>query len=340
MKKTIYSLAIALAAAAGFASCNEDPVAPPVPEPEGGFESVGNGAWDKPVSAYQAVLGYTTGNTDDELWVCGYIVGWIDTDANATHTLDAVSARFTTPATVDSNMLIAMSPDETDWTKCASVQLPSGNVRNNLNLVTHPENLGKQVTIKGTTGSKYCGAYGVRSVSMFNWGDEGIYEEPQAPVPPVPGILENITFTKVANVDADTQYLLVFNGNIMAGPVVPATYSYGYLPVSTVTPDGDNIITSTVNTFYFYTAEGGYEIRDAYGRYLWWDSDPSHKSFQLTAKRGTEGMIWTVTPQEDGTVAIKNVEMNVTIQYSEQYGNVSAYSNVSMPLPVLYKRAK
>lgn len=325
--------------AIGLSSCNEDPVLPPVPIPDGGLESVGSGSWDNPISTYQAIVGF---KDPDGLpvWVTGYIVGWIDTDATASHSLNAESARFTVPTGTETNLLIAQSADETDWTKCATVQLPSGPVRNALNLSRNPGNLGKLVTIKGETGSKYCGAMGVRSVTAYNWGDEGIYEEPQEPVPPVPGIVNGVTFTRVSDIDGEGQYLLVFEGNKMAGPVEPSSYSYGYLPVKSVSPDGDNIVTSTLNSFYFYKAGEGWQIRDAYGRYVWWDSDDTHKSFQLTTNRGSEGMEWSTTSNADGTVAITNIEFNYTIQFSSQFSNVSAYKGLTTgPMPVLYKRA-
>ncbi len=71
-------------------------------------------------------------------------------------------------------MLIALDPDERDWEKCATVQLPSGAVRNALNLADNPDNQGKLVSIQGTTGATYCGAYGVKNVIAYKFGDQGI----------------------------------------------------------------------------------------------------------------------------------------------------------------------
>lgn len=169
--------------AVGLCSCNGEYDQAPVTLPEGG---IGTGAWNNPMTAYQALLGSVN---DDiaEPWVTGYIVGWIDTDV-ATVVKDA-SAKITVPATVKTNLLIASNPKETNWENMASVQLPSGAVRNALNLGDHPENLGVQVTIKGTTGSKYCGVYGVRSVSDYKFGPEGKddgSDRPQEPVDVTP----------------------------------------------------------------------------------------------------------------------------------------------------------
>lgn len=178
MKKTATYVLMLLAMLTGLASCTGDYAQPPVVLPEGG---IGNGDWDKPMTAYQAHLGSTIeGRTN--VWVTGYIVGWID--VNISNVLKAETAKFTVPAGVNTNILIAATPDEDNWEKCVPVQLPSGGVRDALNLASHPDNLGRQVTLKGQTGSKYCSAYGVRSVVDFNWGAEGKYEEPIEPVKP------------------------------------------------------------------------------------------------------------------------------------------------------------
>lgn len=371
MKKSAIYISILALVAGGLSSCNEDPVLPPVSEPPCGWDAIGDGSYEKPLSVWQVSLGYTE---PEELpvWATGYIVGWIDTDASPTFSLEQASARYTVPAGSSSNMLMCyelpweVEKDDTGapiideegyptykldedgekifiggddfWKKCITVKLTDSPYRNDLNLTNNPINLGRQVTLKGTSGGKYCGAYGLLSISNYCWGDKGVYEEPQEPVPPMPAIEENVTFNQVTEFAGPGQYLLVFDNSKMAGPVENPTYSYGYLPVKNVTPEDGKIITSTLNAYMFYEVEGGYEIRDGYGRYVWWDSDPTHKSFQLSANRGTEGDIWSVTPKTNGTFEIKNVEMGVFIQYSSNYNNVSAYTNTTGPLPALYKR--
>lgn len=167
MKNIKIYLSLLLLPLLGLASCTGDFEQPPVILPEGG---VGTGVWNNPMSCYQANLGAVNDDLN-EVWVTGYIVGWINTDIS--NVMKAEVAMTTVPATVATNMLMAADPKETDWEKMVTVQLPSGKVRNALNLKDHPENLGVEVTIKGTTGSKYCGAYGVRSVSDYNFGPEG-----------------------------------------------------------------------------------------------------------------------------------------------------------------------
>lgn len=164
----------ALGVAITLTACTGDYAQPPIVVPEGG---IGNGEWDNPMSAYQASLGAVTYNAQGQEvtdnWVTGYIVGYVD--VNISNVVKEETVKFDVPASVATNIVIAGDPDERDWTKVVPVQLPSGNVRNALNLSDHPENQGVQVTIYGTTGSKYCSAYGVRSVTSYKFGAKGIY---------------------------------------------------------------------------------------------------------------------------------------------------------------------
>lgn len=172
------NLVMLLIAGLFITACDNELAQPPVILPEGG---VGTGTWNNPMTAYQASLG-SVNDTLSEVWVKGYIVGYINT--NIGNTLNAKSAAFSANGAVATNMLIASTAGETDWTKCVPVQLPSGAVRTALSLNTMPDNLGKLVTIKGQTGSKYCGAYGVRSVSAYNFGDMGLDDGSDKPAPP------------------------------------------------------------------------------------------------------------------------------------------------------------
>ncbi|MBD5195961.1 MAG: hypothetical protein HDS89_00705 [Bacteroidales bacterium] len=173
--KIIFSMLVLMAL--GLASCSDDLSNPPVNNP-----GIHQGTWNDPMSCYQVALG-TSVEGYTAIWVTGYIVGYVNTDI-ASSCSDA-TATFTAPATVQTNILMADDPNETDWNNCISVQLPSGPVRNALNL-GNADNKGKQVTILGIIGSKYCSVYGVRSVSAYMWGDEGdesidIIEKPVRP---------------------------------------------------------------------------------------------------------------------------------------------------------------
>ncbi len=161
----------------GLTSCSEDYSNPPIINP-----GIHTGVWDDPMSCYQVLLG-TSVEGYSSVWVTGYIVGCVNTGIS--NTCSANTADFSAPGPVNTNILMADTPDERDWTKCITVQLPSGPVRTALN-ITDASNKGKQVTILGTIGVKYCGVYGVKAVSAYVLGDKGdksidIIEKPVRP---------------------------------------------------------------------------------------------------------------------------------------------------------------
>lgn len=94
--------------------------------------------------------------------VTGYIVGSID-DKSITD-----DANFSASAVLKTNLLIADNADETDISKCMPVQLPSGNVRDALNLVDNAGNYKKQVKLTGNI-EKYFGVAGLKGVSAFEF---------------------------------------------------------------------------------------------------------------------------------------------------------------------------
>ena len=81
-------------------------------------------------------------------WGKAYIVGYIPTGDNTSSTISDIV--FGTEGAGTTNIVIATSGDSKDINNCMAVQLPSGNVRNALNLQAHPENLGKEVMLYGT----------------------------------------------------------------------------------------------------------------------------------------------------------------------------------------------
>lgn len=189
IKNIKYLLSFVILAMVGLVSCDNEYAQPPLILPEGG---IGTGAWDNPMTVYQARIGSVnedtaTNPTAPLAWVKGYIVGVVNTEVG--NTLNERCAQFEGPFSVNTNLLISMdsviNDPAVDWEKCATVQLPSGPVRSALNLKDNPGNIGKMVCIYGTTGEKYCGAYGVRSCTDFNWGEIGnppVVIEPAEPI--------------------------------------------------------------------------------------------------------------------------------------------------------------
>lgn len=175
----------ALTGAVGLTSCNEDFAQAPSQQP---YPEIGTGVWSDPMQTWQAHLGTTPdGRTTN--WVTGYIVGYVNSDINNTMA-SAVIADGETKAIKNNNVILAQYPyDEDEWDKlgytiddCIPVQLPSGVCRSVVNLSDHPDNFNRQVSLRGTTGSKYMGAYGLRSAYEYNWGAKGKYEEPITPI--------------------------------------------------------------------------------------------------------------------------------------------------------------
>ena len=105
--------------------------------------------------------------------VKGYIVGTVDGQVYSE------GCRFSGSAESKTNLLIADNADETDPANCMPVQLPSGKVRDALNLVDNPGNYKKQVTLTGSL-EKYFGVPGLKTVSKYEI--EGVTpEEPETP---------------------------------------------------------------------------------------------------------------------------------------------------------------
>ena len=95
----------------------------------------------------------------DDMWVEGYIVGYVKSRSMDTTVFDAGS--------VSSNIVIAESKGENNFEKCVPVQLSNSSKSNQetraaLNLKDNPNVLGKKVKIRGDIG-KYMGVVGVKN---------------------------------------------------------------------------------------------------------------------------------------------------------------------------------
>lgn len=97
------------------------------------------------------------------VWVQGYIVGYYSGTTPSSLTDDVND-----PETKTTHLAIAATANETSGVNTVSVQLPTGNIRESLNLKDNPDNLGKEVMIKGTLAS-YLGTSGVNPTSDFQF---------------------------------------------------------------------------------------------------------------------------------------------------------------------------
>lgn len=97
---------------------------------------------------------------ETEVWVSGYIVG-------GDMTSSASGMKTEGPFSSATNIAIAGRSSVTDKSSCLSVQLPSGDIREALNLVNNPENLGKRLIIKGDLVASYYGVPGIKNPTDF-----------------------------------------------------------------------------------------------------------------------------------------------------------------------------
>ncbi len=148
----------------------EDVTIPGGDTPEGEIPE-GDGSEAKPYNPAQVLAMGKNVNTPDK-WVSGYIVGYVPDKALS-------EALFTVPASSESNILLATTPDETDYTKCLPIQLVSGtNPRAALNLKSNPGNLKKVASVHGQLIA-YFGVAGVKNTDNYKIAGGG-----DTPTPP------------------------------------------------------------------------------------------------------------------------------------------------------------
>ncbi len=129
----------------------------------GGDQPGGAGSYSKPYSVTDAIAA----GSGAGVYVKAYIVGCVSGQAYEE------GATFSVLQDVKTNLLIAASASETDPSKCMPVQLPSGAVRNGLNLADNPDNLGKEVLLYGNIEA-YFKVPGLKSVTYAEIGGKAI----------------------------------------------------------------------------------------------------------------------------------------------------------------------
>lgn len=98
---------------------------------------------------------------EKDVWVCGYVVG-----GDLSSTKNGIV--FEPPFNSLTNIAIASRSSVTDKSACMSVQLNKGDIRSALNLVDHPELLGKKIYLKGDVIDAYYGIPGVQNVTDYS----------------------------------------------------------------------------------------------------------------------------------------------------------------------------
>lgn len=167
-----------------------------------------DGQFDKPYSIEQLQDPENDGLGG---WTKGYIVGSVKGVSVVSSEADVI---FGKDAEMDNNVLIAASPDETDYTKCAIVELPNGTrLRALVNLADNPGVYKKELMVKGTIGS----FLGLQGIVNSNGSRDDFYldgEQPstgaEAPDPAGSGTESdpyNISFVMQSTTDYDAVWV-------------------------------------------------------------------------------------------------------------------------------------
>jgi DNA/RNA endonuclease YhcR with UshA esterase domain len=133
-----------------------EPEQPENPKPDQPGEGEA-GSEAKPYTIEEAFAHQGAKDNGVQVWIEGYIVGFVD---GMNYPNNAV---FGTEGETLTNIIIAASADEKDTSKCLPVQLPKGAIRDGLNVVANPTNLGKAVKLQGTL-EPYFGKPGIKFV--------------------------------------------------------------------------------------------------------------------------------------------------------------------------------
>ncbi|MCI5813786.1 MAG: Ig-like domain-containing protein [Bacteroidales bacterium] len=143
-------------------------------------------------------------------------------------------------------------------------------------------------------------------------------------------------YKKATSITSGESYLLVAQRDDATRYAIPLkdTYSYGYLSTSRISGLTETIeVNKKYDDGFVLTAmDGGYSIKDCYGRYLY--QSGTHNSFNV----GETPQAWTIESQADGTFKIS---MNgYFMQYGQgTYTTFGVYTEAQdgAVLPMLYK---
>lgn len=338
LHKYIYASVIAIAAGMGITSCDVNFDNPPVISPDLG----GDGKWDAPLTVQGATAYYNAyysnaPETDKYYWVTGYIVGCVNTTETVFVCNDQTAA-FAAPFESQSNLLLAPTPDCTDYNQCISLQLPSGAVRTGLNLKDNDGNLGREVTVRGYI-DKYLGIPGLRSVTHYEWGPLGV-DTGDVEV----GKSDYALLT--GDIKSGRAYAFVADGTV--AQTVTAAGDNGFLYTEAVTISGNKFNASEQYGFMFTeTREGSgqYYITDYKGRFLYqapygsgWSNRPSVAN---APQKDNNAFLWAPVKNDAGLWVISNVASSSILAYDTNYKSYGIYQTLSdqYKAPELYEMA-
>lgn len=261
-------------------------------------------------------------NPGSKAWVKGYIVGFYDYNNNS-------SLVTGTEGAANSNVALAMTPDETDKAKTVAVQLPVGAIRSAVNLLDNPDNLGMELALYGDL-TAYFGLPGVKNATEAMLNGEAIGDAPAEPG-------EGEVFVKSTEVVSGGVYAFWATNKI--GLAFAADKNYGYMNVSDCTPAADGTITASAasNGFTLTSTADGWTIQNPDGRYLMMTETFNSVNLSATLDSADKGYFWNITIAADGTATIENVEKGKVMQFDSQYNSYGWYPDARGTKPTLYQ---
>lgn len=124
----------------------------------GGDNNEGNNGLDTSSAISVGDAGKHIG--ENGVWLYGYIVGG-DLTANG-------KSVKTSGITKSTHLALASRSSVTEKASCVAVELPSGKVREALNLVDHPQLIGTRIYVKGNIVEAYFGTTGLKGTTDFS----------------------------------------------------------------------------------------------------------------------------------------------------------------------------
>ena len=171
-------------------------VTPPTPPTPGQGE--GSGTAEDP---YNVAAGIEQQSNEPIAWVHGYIVGAVKDGNTSVNSNDQVN--WGAPFDLKTNVVIADDPNCREIALCIIVNLPNNKpLRTEVNLVDHPENLGKDLAVYGKL-RRYFGQAGLRD---SNGTENDFVLEGSTPTPPPTNQYLNETLLTQNSFDNFTPY--------------------------------------------------------------------------------------------------------------------------------------
>ena len=176
----------------------------------------------------------------------------------------------------------------------------------------------------------YPSYFNAPQISIINAEDVTVTDEGDVPT-------TTYKFKKVSSVTSGKSYLIVANASGALKAATQITSNYGYLNVVDV-EEASSVIEQDLltNAFTITAVDGGYTIVQNNGKYLY--QTGTYNSFNVS-NNPSEGQVWSISANSDGTFTITNNSVNKYVQYSISHKSYGSYASEqdNSALPMLYE---